>query len=143
MEYRPHENQDLGPLHYAVSLLLQAAKVGAQAQLVRDCRTLLKRLTAEVEISKAITCFPTVRLPIDVRRAAIFRTFLKTSVLRAMFQTWERENLILGALPIGPCRLCAVVSTYFSRTPRRNSKASIHPPKQDNFQVIVCFLPPT
>eukprot|EP00752_Nemacystus_decipiens_P010334 g9206.t1 len=43
----------------------KASKVGAQGQLVRDCRALLKRLTTEVEISKAITGFPTVRLPID------------------------------------------------------------------------------
>lgn len=80
VEYRPHDNQDLGsPLQCVASRLLQAAKVGAQAQLVQDCRTLLKRLTAEVEISKAITCFPTVRLPIDVRRAAKIPTFLDSS----------------------------------------------------------------
>lgn len=46
----------------------QAAKVGGQAQLVRNCRALLKRLTTEVEINKAITGFPTVRLPIDVSK---------------------------------------------------------------------------
>lgn len=54
------------PLLETRRLLPQAAKVGAQAQLVRNCRALLKRLTTEVEISKAITGFPTVRLPIDV-----------------------------------------------------------------------------
>ncbi|CAM9617948.1 unnamed protein product [Ectocarpus sp. 12 AP-2014] len=43
----------------------KAAKVEAHPQLVQDCRTLLKRLTTEVEISKAILGFPTVRLPID------------------------------------------------------------------------------
>ncbi|CAM9680697.1 unnamed protein product [Ectocarpus sp. 6 AP-2014] len=43
----------------------KAAKVEAHPQLVQDCRSLLKRLTTEVEISKAILGFPTVRLPID------------------------------------------------------------------------------
>eukprot|EP00903_Cladosiphon_okamuranus_P010377 g9816.t1 len=43
----------------------KAAKVGAQAQLVQNCRALLKRLTTEVEISRAITGFPNVRMPID------------------------------------------------------------------------------
>lgn len=104
-----------------VSSLLQAAKVGAQAQLVRDCRTLLKRLTAEVEISKAITCFPTVRLPIDVR-AASFQAFLTTSVLcaigvawlRAQAERWERRSvLVSGAYLCGSCKVCAVLAALF------------------------------
>eukprot|EP00904_Undaria_pinnatifida_P010304 jgi/Undpi1/6403/HiC_scaffold_20.g08884.m1 len=44
----------------------KASKVGAQQQLVRECRSLLKRLVTEVEISKAIEGFPRVRLPIEV-----------------------------------------------------------------------------
>lgn len=92
----------------------QAAKFGAQSELVCGCRSLLRRLTTEVEISKAIGGFPTVRLPIEV--TATMCPFELLFAMAAKARARSMYNRLCGftqsSVCICVCR-CSLIVCYF------------------------------